>query len=266
LLNVTALNLLLTTLIVLLAAFAGRAKLLTVGGILAATVVGLASLLGGGPTAVLLLFVFFTTSNALGRFRKKAKQLLGFEKGGTRDQWQVLANGAPALIGLLIGFLVNGRNSGVHLPLTLFAAALAESNADTWATEIGAALGKKPRSIINGKLIAPGQSGGISIPGTLASAFGAILIAGCYALFVHENGIWLASAVISISGFCGSLVDSLLGAVVQAQFIDRSGKIVETPMESSIPAQGLFWFRNDAVNFAAGMASVAFACLAMWLK
>ena len=72
---------------------AWRLRALTVSGVAAATLVGWAHATGGGVTGTAALLTFFTTSTLLSRLGKRRKEALGFEKGGTRDALQVLANG-----------------------------------------------------------------------------------------------------------------------------------------------------------------------------
>jgi len=251
-------------LIVLTAVAAKPFKLLTTGGVLAAIFVGLTTDFCGGLSAVGMLVTFFATSNLLGLWRKKHKLSLGFEKGGGRDHWQVLANGGPALVGLLIGkYLL----AGIIFPgayLALFAAGLAEANADTWATEIGSVSGQKPRSIITGKLLEPGQSGGISTIGTIASAIGAAVLGVSFALLIPHHAQIRYVAAIVIAGFCGALADSIFGASIQAQYEGDSGKIIETSSRTSRLVRGFTWIRNDAVNFTAGIVAIAVAVAALW--
>jgi uncharacterized protein (TIGR00297 family) len=214
--------------------------------------------------ALLLLCIFFSTSNLLGIWRRSAKTGLGFEKGGPRDQCQVLANGGPALIGLILGNHCLSDHFPTSLPLALFATGLAEANADTWATEIGSAIGGQPISILTGKKIIRGQSGGISPAGTAAAVFGATTIGICFALF-NLGTINLAMAIVA-GGFFGALADSYFGATVQAQFRNEEGNLVETPRADPRPTQGIAWFRNDAVNFSAGIVALLLMTAALWQK
>ena len=106
----------------------------------------------------------------------------------------------------------------------LFLAALAAANADTWATEIGSALGGRPYDLRTGKPAPPGTSGAVSLPGTLAALAGAALIG----LFAGDGAGW---GVVTAAGFGGAFLDSLLGATVQARWPDplRPGRLHGAP-------------------------------------
>jgi uncharacterized membrane protein len=129
------------------------------------------------------------------------------------------------------------------------AGALAASAADTWATEIGTLTKVNPRSIISGKTVPPGTSGGISLAGTAAAVVGALFIAAA---------AWLAQwpvpfAAVAIGGVAGALLDSLLGATAQARrWCDLCARSTERLVHNcgtpTRHAGGLMGFDNDAVN------------------
>ncbi|BDI30060.1 hypothetical protein CCAX7_21110 [Capsulimonas corticalis] len=236
----------------LVAGLAYKARALTVSGAAAATVVGAAAFgLGGGLGAGALL-VFFVTSSALSRWRRREKEALQFEKGGRRDAGQVLANGGVAAAALLIGLIVPGGAHGANLA---FLAALAAANADTWATEIGAAIGGTPVSLRDFRPAPPGTSGAVSAAGTLAALAGALLPA----LFAPTRDILL----VTLAGFAGSLIDTLLGATLQAQWRDpqNPARWTERRPGAAAPDRGLLAVNNDWVNFLCTLAAALIAIL-----
>ncbi len=225
-------------------ALAARAKgALTTSGALAAFVVGfLVFGFAGGPGAAALL-LFFITSTVLSRYRKRDKEKLAtFEKGGERDAAQVLANGGvAALCALLVAVF-----PGSTLPFIALLGALAEANADTWATEIGSLAKKPPCLITTFRLASPGASGAVSVPGTLAALAGAALVA----TVAFSPAGFLAATT---GGVAGALVDSLLGATLQVQYrcpVCRTLTEQRAHCEGKItePARGLPWLNNDIVN------------------
>ena len=225
----------------LAAAAAWRAKALTPAGAVAACAVGTTICALGGWAGAGALLAFFGTSTALSRWRRGAKESLGYEKGGRRDAGQVLANGGVAAACLLLPLF---STADAHRAFGLMLGALAAANADTWATEIGSALGAPTIDLRTGRAAAPGTSGAISLPGTLAALGGAALL-GCFA------GSLAGWGIVTGAGLAGALADSLLGATVQAQWQDpaRLGRWTEQN-QGQPPTRGWPWVGNDAVNLA----------------
>jgi len=248
---------------VVIAGAARAAKALSVSGAVAAAIVGFLLFgLGGGPGAAALL-LFFLTSSALSRVGKRRKDTLQFEQGGERDAGQVLANGGIAAACALLLPL----RPDAHWPIAALLGALAAANADTWATEIGALAKAPPRLITTFQPAPTGSSGAISLPGTLAALAGATLIA-TVAPFWHLGVRGLVA--VALGGLFGSLVDSLLGATIQAQYRDAdTGKLTERTEtadgQKNDLARGLPWLGNDLVNTAATLcgATVAAALSAL---
>jgi uncharacterized protein (TIGR00297 family) len=216
----------------------------------------------GRVNGALALVTFFTTSSLLSRIRtaskRKARDLS--EKGATRDMVQALANGGVPLV-LLIASMFNPCWWS-HM---FFLAALASATADTWATEIGTLFRSKPFSIRNFSRVPPGSSGAISGAGTAAAALGSSVIA-LFAGFCGQGGGFnrFAFTVVAVSGFAGCMVDSLLGATVQAQFGSQEGGLSELAAEGAQLARGVSWMRNDMVNFISS-ASAAVICWFIFL-
>lgn len=109
--------------------------------------------------------------------------------------------------------------------------------ADTFSSELGI-LSKSPPRLITSptlRVVPPGTNGGVTLTGLLAGVLGAFLIAVTSVLFVPfcaeswsllERGLFVAA--VTVCGTLGSLLDSLLGGLLQASVVDkRSGKVVE---------------------------------------
>jgi uncharacterized protein (TIGR00297 family) len=193
------------------AASAYSRQALTASGALAAALVGCVTFARGGLAAVAALLSFFVSSSALSRLEAAHKQgrgVLAQAKGGRRDAWQVLANGGWATVWIGTG---GSRAPGGFL------GALATAAADTWGTELGMLARRPPRLITTLRLVQPGTSGGVTLEGLAAGAGGALLVALGWTL--AGGGQWLASLRLApVAGVVGSVVDSLLGATVQAQY------------------------------------------------
>ncbi|MFQ5923393.1 MAG: DUF92 domain-containing protein [Anaerolineales bacterium] len=241
---------------------AHRASMLTSGGALAAATVGTLTFGVGGLAPSILLLTFFVSSSLLSRQGTDRKQSLAARsaKGGRRDEWQVLANGAvPAL--LAVGYGLTNQD----LWLVGVVGALAASNADTWATEVGILALTQPRMITNLRPVEAGTSGAISLLGSIAALAGALLIGLVGSPLVGNTALlYIAGA----AGLLASLLDSLLGATVQAQYVcPNCDHVTErhpthTCGTATVLVSGWPWLDNDQVNFA---ASAAGAALTIWL-
>jgi uncharacterized protein (TIGR00297 family) len=93
------------------------------------------------------------------------------------------------------------------------AAALAEAAADTASSEIGEAASDQARLITTFKFVAAGTDGGITPSGTIAGLIASLMVAGCCVLvrLIPTSAVWL----VSLSGWLGMLLDSLLGALLE---------------------------------------------------
>lgn len=230
-------------------AIGGRfARSLSTGGAIAAVAIGTAATVAGWTWAAIVI-LFFVTSSALSRFRRATREarIAGIvEKGDERDVWQVLANGGVFAAAALLAFTAS--TSGWDWSLMALGA-LAAATSDTWATEIGTLAAHPPRSIVSLKALPPGTSGGITLPGLVASLAGAALIA----LAAYVAGIASHPSAIVVGGLAGSVSDSLVGATVQERrWCDRCSQSTERRVHScGEPTRivgGVPGARNDFVN------------------
>jgi Raf kinase inhibitor-like YbhB/YbcL family protein/uncharacterized protein (TIGR00297 family) len=244
---------------ILIAGGAYLAGALSRSGMVAAVLLGTVVFGLGGLAWAVLLIAFFVSSSLLSHLfsRRKAKMEEKFSKGHQRDAAQVLANGGIAGLCVLLGQAF----PGALWPWLAFAGALAAANADTWATELGVLSKSPPRSIRTGRVVEPGDSGGVSWMGILAATGGSLLIALLAVFPWHgmpsELGLaphGLVILLITMAGLGGSLMDSLLGATVQVIYIcPACGKETERYPLHRCGAQtaylrGWRWMNNDAVN------------------
>ena len=224
--------------------------------------------LGGWKWAVVLL-AFFISSSLLTRLFGKRKASLDekFDKGGTRDIGQVLANGAIASIFAGLHFFFPANPSF----WLAFAASLAAVNADTWATELGVLNPSLPRVITSWKPVERGTSGAISFLGTISAAGGAIFIAILASMLTPTGGSWRGLGIISLAGLLGALFDSILGATVQAIYrCPHCGKETEKhPLHScgtnTIQVRGWKWLNNDMVNLGCALAGALVGVILSYL-
>ena len=225
---------------------ARRICALSTSGAVTGTVVGAIALAAGWSWGILLV-AHFISASALSKLGKRRKaRLIGpvIEKGDRRDAKQVLANGGVYVLAA-IAYMLS------HTP-TWYAigiGALAASAADTWGTEIGTLTGRNPVSIVSGRRVPAGTSGGVSLIGTLASMGGALFIAAGAAL----AGWPVPFTAVVLGGLAGAVADSLLGATLQTRrWCDVCAKSTERPVHNcGTPTRrtgGIRGFDNDAVN------------------
>ncbi len=240
---------------------------LTPSGWLGAVIVGTLTFGFGGWAWGLTLIAFFITSSALSHYKESLKERKAaekFAKGGRRDLAQALANGGLAAL-CALAYASAGRPTAL---LAAFAGLMATVTADTWATELGVLSPHRPRLITTGRPVDPGTSGGISLVGTLASAAGALLIGAilCGLLALERAGEpapwWVIPAAL-IGGLSGSLIDSLMGATVQAIYAYPDGRETERRAgrdgRPNSFVRGISWLNNDLVNLISSVAGALIA-------
>ncbi|MCM3079831.1 DUF92 domain-containing protein [Brevibacillus invocatus] len=243
-------------------------------GFLAAVMLGTVMYALGSVIWFGSLIAFFVSSNFWSKWKKHAKKEAesSYEKTGTRDAGQVLANGG-------LGLLLCVANWAYPHPIWWYAflGVMAAVTADTWATEIGGLSRTPPRSIKTGRRVSPGTSGGISGLGMGASLAGGLFIGTVAWLLLAMPGqaapdavaemlrpaAWIGIA--GLAGLIGSLTDSWIGATWQQMYrCDACGREIEQARHCGRPAvrvRGRFGWNNDAVNVAGSLAGGASAVL-----
>lgn len=237
-------------------------KLLTPSGARISALIGAFVIASGPWYSILLMGLFFASTGAIQLIKKyfnKSESIIS-EKGGQRDRAQVIANSLPALFSLLFFALTKD-----NLYLLGYVAVLSGATADTWASEIGVLSRKVPRSILTGRKMLAGQSGGVSWLGSGAAFLGSILISSTFYLFLFFDQnfslpplcCWL---IPMIAGFATSHIDSLLGATVQASYRCLvCGRLTEKEVHHQQPTRlvkGYQFFNNDMVNFLSGILTL----------
>lgn len=244
---------------------------LTRSGMMVATFNGALLFWWGGWLVWVCLILFFISSSILSKIKHRAKQSLEDVqvRGGRRDHVQVMANSLVPLIFSFIYFYF------VANPFLLVASvtAIASSNSDTWASELGVLSKGKTISILSFKVIDKGLSGGISLFGTFIAFLGALFIGLSYGSLVYliqQQTLTFAlssMAIIVLGGFAGCFVDSYLGAALQAKYkVMSTGKMTEKRIfnnEATVLIAGIRWITNDVVNFSSSLTA---ALLAFFLQ
>ena len=249
-----------------IAVLSWKLRFLAVSGAVAAFL--LASIIFGigGWKWTLPIFTFFMLSSALSRWRRARKHRFDsvFEKGGTRDAGQVVANGGIA--GLIAVTWYVTLDDRLYL---LYLAALAVVTADTWGSVIGVLSRAQPKSIASMREVPPGTAGGGSVVGTVGGAIGALVVVTTALPFAPTFDLQTI-LVLGAVGMFGSAIDSLLGATLQAQYrCPRCAMDTEKRFhcgEPSAPTRGLTWMNNDAVNVLSTIAAVTVAALIVMVR
>ncbi|UCH63830.1 MAG: DUF92 domain-containing protein [Fidelibacterota bacterium] len=252
-----------TTCSAVLLGLAARLKALAPSGAITAWSVGMLIFLSGSWVWILPIVAFFILSSLLTYFNRGMATTRKPNHGaGKRNLVQVFANGGvPLLVALAWGIWGSDR---LYL---VFLASLAAATADTWGTEIGGWSRHHPRDIISWRQVARGDSGGVTLVGTIGTLAGAGFLAAV--------GLWLQPRlvsgtdwlVVSIIGFLAAMVDSLLGATVQARYlIPATGRITEsrpTGGPEVVLHSGWHWLDNNMVNLFCTGSGAALGLL--WL-
>jgi uncharacterized protein (TIGR00297 family) len=202
------------------------------------------SLIQSGLTPLAALFILTLVATRIGRSKKRKAGLAESQQG--RSASQIVANlGFAGLIAsVLLGDHFGGIGprywnhvgfDGYFLPM-LIVAALSEATADTVSSEIGQAYGGTPIVLTTLRRAPVGTDGGLSLLGTAAGVFGAILVTLAAAWALHLRTEQTTASL--VGGIAGLIFDSLLGATVE-----KKG-----------------WLGNDLVNFSSTIFAGFVAC------
>ena len=207
---------------------------------------------------ILAFFILSSLLSKLGKVHKKTYEHI-FEKTGTRDIWQVAANGGIGGILILLSRVFPW--DGWYI---MFLGSIAAVTADTWATELGVYSKKNPVLITTLKRVSKGTSGAMSLAGMLSGMFGSLIVASTSIPYLTAGTSRIIGIAI-LSGVIGNLVDSVLGATIQAQYrCQECGSNTEKTwhcLKPSVLIRGSARVNNDAVNAMCAFAGAASAFL-----
>lgn len=232
---------------------------LSAGGTFAAVGIGAAVLSGTGWGGALVLGAFFVPSTLVGRLTR-GRPSSSDAKGECRDAVQVLANGWAAALGATLLPVAPGFG------LWVVTSSLAAAAADTWATSTGLWSRSGPRLVTTGRRVPAGTSGAVSGAGSLGAVAGAVVVAAAGAAAGGGAPLLLAGTTI---GFVGMLLDSVLGAVVQARRIcpecgGPSERSIHRCGSATRLVGGFRWLNNDGVNALTTGFAAALGALGWW--
>lgn len=194
-----------------------------------------------------IVFFMFASSSILSKikqpFKEESTQVI--IKSGPRDFIQAFANLGIAFLMMLI-YHFNPQ----EIYLFVFISSIAAANADSWASEIGSLMKKPPVSILTGKPVQKGLSGGVNLVGAIAALLGSCFISFSAYFFLQQDISIEVILLCSGIGFIGYLFDSFLGATVQVLYYeDKLKRYAEIPSATSRKIKGVRFVTNDTVNF-----------------
>lgn len=245
----------------LITAVARRTGALDTSGQWGAIGIGTIAAVAGWPWAFVLIGYFIAASmiSRVGAPDKTAMTESAVPPIHARTFAQVVANGG---LFSLLAFRAEANSTGTVGLAAL--GALAAASADTWSTEVGTLWGGAARSILNGRPVPTGMSGGVTWLGTIGGVLGAMIVAGLAAVF-HEIPV-LGTATIAIGGggITGGIADSVLGGTVQSRRWCEHCKVwterrVHPCSYHTVHAAGFPWMTNNMVNATATLVGAASA-------
>jgi len=147
-------------------------------------------------------------------FKYKNKLGIAERRGGRRGPENVLGS---ASTGLFLALMIKLNLANIALLKVGFAASFAAKLADTFGSEIGKRFGKNTFLITTFKKVRQGTEGAISLEGTIASLFGALLMSFVM-LILGFITIEKGFLIVCFSGFAATIFESFIGATYQDKF------------------------------------------------
>ena len=222
------------------------------------------------------LVIFLILGSLAGKIRANAKDGGDAKQGKARDHWQVLANGGIFMLLAMLAFLNESgwldSFLGIHTEVLRFSEtchllaliSLSVSCADTLSSDFGRVWGGSPRNIITGKRMIKGVSGGVTGAGFVGAFLGAVSIA-IFVFWTELSSLGSSTSlfwIVVVFGFMGSVLDSVLGVLFQAKYLDEKGNQVDSSIGGNRTlAKGYPWVTNDVVNAVTGILMLLVAVM-----
>lgn len=183
----------------------------TRSGVAAGMMIGIAVYLGAGWEGWTLLFATLACAVITSRIGWQRKQTLGIaeEREGRRGAGNALANCLLAAVAAIVAI----TSPYQALAWLAFVTALTAGAADTVASEIGKAWGRRTLLVVGFRPVPPGTSGAVSVEGTLANIVAAIGLAALGATLGLIPAAMIPMVV--VSALAGAFVESALGATLE---------------------------------------------------
>ncbi|XWS26911.1 hypothetical protein CRYUN_Cryun26dG0070800 [Craigia yunnanensis] len=245
-----------------------RRKSLDLSGALAGFIVMTIHFAVGYRFGAMLLAFFFSSSKLTKVGEEKKRQVdADFKEGGQRNWIQVLFNSGIATVFSVIiwdqtGWEDKCLDSKESVLITSLIGGIIGHysccNGDTWSSEIGVLSDDQPRLITTFKPVRRGTNGGVTKTGLLAALAAGSVIGLTFVLVGFfttrcSNGMAMKQLLViplsAVAGLLGSIIDSLLGAILQfSGFCTVRNKVVGKPGPTVKKISGLSILDNNAVN------------------
>ena len=213
---------------------------LSLSGFASGMMLGLAIL---ATTPLIMWFVpimaFFVIGSVASKYGWRYKRRRGIsENPKGRGVWNVLGNGGVALACAVIFFLTQQE-----IFLYAYIGSIASACADTVATEMGQLSRKRPVLMASFRKVPAGTTGAISLFGEIMAFMGSAVIAAIPLFYFGYLGFWNFGgfAVITVAGFLGCQVDSLIGSSLEMRDLKKK--------------RGIRLFNNHSTNFLSTLAA-----------
>ena len=216
--------------------FAYRLRVADVSGLFSGSIVGIIIIVFADVRWFLVMLAFLVIGSMSTRYRYEMKAAAGIAEshGGVRGYINVFANG---LVGVAAAVLY-GLSGGSALFVALYLGSIATAAADTMGGEIGM-TSRDPVLITTFEPVPKGTNGGITLLGEAASFCASAAIA--LSAFLLGIGSMRMLLFVTLAGFAGSNVDSLVGALFENKgFIGNAGTNLIATFTGGLVALGLF--------------------------
>lgn len=210
-----------------------------------------------GLIMILATFLLLEVADKISKtFRKEEDDITA--KTGRRDSVQIIANIGVAVSMMILYYLTKNE-----IYLIAYGISLAESLADSFASDLGMLHKGKFYDVFTFKESKKGLSGVISIFGLFWSFIGAFLIGIIFCLVF--NKYFYLSFFIALLGFLGAYFDSILGCLIQVKYkCSKCKKITEKKIHCNVKTEyysGNKIIDNDVVNFLSNVIITIIALL-----
>jgi len=263
-------SLILVTLLLIVAGlFSVHRRWLTLAGALTMIIMGDVIDYAFHVIGLVAIFLFFVSSNLI-TSALQLKQKPTKSASEQRTFSQVFANGGAPMLAAL---------GQVIFPsvfwLGFYLVSIAEATADTWASEIGSKLGGAPFHLRLNRQVPKGLSGAMTKIGSFAGLTGSLMI-GLYGILLLEHrsfkNVLIVVCIITLLGWLGQFIDTILGAYVQARYRSEvCGIYTDQPVHCDQPTQltgGWRWVTNSVVNGFSGLfaGAIGGSAFLLWIS